>query len=426
MVAEAQTMIQVNTVIIGGGQAGLAMSRSLLDRNIPRVILEQGRVAERWCSERWDSLRLLTPNWMTRLPGEFHYRGDDPDGFMTAAETLQFFQDYADSFDAPIQTHTKVVSVERSGDDLCVTTSKGTEYKAQNVVIATGFCDKARVPEYAKSIPSTVVQLGPSDYHRPNQFPRGSSVLIVGASATGCQIAEELMESKRFDKIYLSVGRHTRLPRRYRGKDTLYWLDAIGFFDAPCEASKEREAPAPQIIGTPENVDLDLAILQSHGVELIGHAADVKKCSDGGATMAFANDLNETVSAADAKLLKLLEAIDQYIEKEEIQAPLATSIDPVSVPSNVARGLDLREVHTVIWATGYSREYPFLQQSLPSLLDENGDVRQDHGVTPEQGVYVLGMRFEMTRISNFIDGVGADAEVLADQISEGHLSSLLH
>lgn len=420
-----QKVQSIDTVIVGGGQAGLATSRCLTGRNVPHIILERGRLVERWQSERWDSLRLLTPNWMTRLPGDYHYQGDDPDGYMTAKETIQFFHEYADSFHAPIRTQTQVNSIEKTIDgSFQIVTNREIQYKARNVVIATGFCDQARVPEYAKSIPSKILQLGPSDYHRPSQLPPGN-VLIVGASATGCQIAQELSEynkkqsEPRFERIIVSVGRHTRLPRCYRGKDILYWLDAIGFFRAPCEASKEREAPGPQIVGTPQYADLDLVLLQSQGVELVGHANGVKHdSSDEARVMTFANDLYDTISTADSKLEMLLKKIDDYIDNEGIQAPPSTPVIPVPLPPCPAIELHLNDIRTIIWATGYCRSYPFLSETMPEILDKNGDVRHVRGVTPENGLYILGMRFEMTRVSNFIDGVGADAEELAGKIAQ--------
>ncbi len=413
----------VDTVIIGGGQAGLAMSRCLQDCRVSHIILERKRLAERWRSERWDSLRLLTPNWMTRLPGNYQYQGYDPDGYMTASETIKFFQEYADSFHAPIKTYTEVISVERSndGEQLRVVTNRGTEYKARNVVIATGFCDQARVLDYAKHIPLNILQLDPSDYHRPSQLPPGN-VLIVGASATGCQIAKELLDyneqskEPQFGKIIMSVGRHTRLPRMYRGKDILFWLDAIGFFTSFVDASTERDSPGPQIIGTPLHADLDLSILQSRGVQLVGHASGVKHSDGGKTTITVENDLHETISVADAKLSMLLSKIDEYISQHEIDAPPSARLDPVPIPLHPPTELDLNDIRTLIWATGYVRNYPFLRH-LPTILDKDGDVRHNRGVTPEKGIYILGMRFEMTRSSSFIDGVGADANVIANHIS---------
>ena len=290
-------------------------------------------------------------------------------------------------------------------------------------MIATGFCDQARVPDFAKHIPSNILQLDPSEYHRPSQLPSGN-VLIVGASATGCQIAQELLDYRyneenkepQFGKIILSVGRHTRLPRLYRGKDILYWLDAIGFFSSFVEASTERDAPGPQIIGTPRHADLDLAILQSRGVRLVGHASGVKYSNGGQATMTFEKDLHDTMSAADAKLNILLSKIDEHISQNQIEAPPSSRLDPVPIPSHPPTELDLNDIHTLIWATGYVRTYPFLR-NLPNILDKHGDVRHSRGITPERGIYILGMRFEMTRSSNFIDGVGADAQVIASHIS---------
>jgi putative flavoprotein involved in K+ transport len=418
----------INTVIVGGGQAGLAMSRCLMQRGISsHVILEKGRLVERWRSERWDSLRLLTPNWMTRLPGDYHYAGDDPDGFMTVQETVKFFEDYASSFHAPVRTNSEVVSVERTeGNWFRVVTKEGAVWLCRNVVIATGFCDQTRVLRFSNQLPKTILQLNPADYRRPSQLPIGN-VLIVGASATGCQIAHELLgyyqnelvsrrnPSSSAPEITIAVGNHTRLPRRYRGRDILYWLDAIGFFRAPCDPTLEREAPGPQIVGSTDHHDLDLGILQSLGVRLVGRAVDVETKNGGEPIVLFKNDLKESLGAADRKLSLLMDKIDEYIEQEAIDAPPPIRMPPIQAPPSPPTEIPVNDICTVIWATGYERNYPWLEK-LPSLLDDKGEVRNKRGVAHLEGVYVLGMRFQMTRVSNFIDGVGADAEELADKI----------
>lgn len=249
-------MKHTDTVIIGGGQVGLAMSRCLLERGIDHIVLEKGRIGQRWRNERWDSLRLLSPNWMARLP-HYRYEGDDPDGFMTMAEFIRYLESYAESFEASIQSGTTVELVERlSTNRLHVVTNHG-EWSARNIVIATGFCDVPRVPSFAPEIQPDIEQLVPSDYRRPSQLAEGN-VLIVGASATGAQIADELNEAGR--EVTLAVGTHVRLPRRYRGRDILSWMVEMGAFRAPANPSEERLSPPPQLVGSPDNRDLDLGL----------------------------------------------------------------------------------------------------------------------------------------------------------------------
>ncbi|MHC4227835.1 MAG: NAD(P)-binding domain-containing protein, partial [Planctomycetota bacterium] len=255
-------MKHTDTVIIGGGQAGLAMSCCLTEYQIDHVILERGRVGERWRSERWDSLRLLTPNWQSRLP-HFHYDGSDPDAFMTMPEFIRHLEHYAESFEAPVQAGTTVQVVERLDNGRFRVATDNGDWSANNVVVATGFCDTPRVPAFSAAMPGNIVQIVPSDYRNPSQVPQGG-VLVVGASATGLQIADELAEAGR--KVTLAVGTHVRVPRRYRGKDILYWMDAMGAFNAPADPAEERKSPPPQLVGTPENRDLDLGGLQKKGV----------------------------------------------------------------------------------------------------------------------------------------------------------------
>lgn len=400
-------MKHTDTVIIGGGQAGLAMSRCLLERGVDHIVLERGRIGQRWRDERWDSLRLLSPNWMARLP-HYRYQGDDPDGFMTMPEFIRYLESYAESFEAPIQTGTTVERVERiSADRLRIITDHG-QWCARNLVIATGFCDVPRVPAFAKQISPAIEQIVPSDYRRPSQLPDGN-VLIVGASATGAQIAEELNEAGR--EVTLAVGTHVRLPRRYRGRDILSWMVEMGAFRAPADPAEERLSPPPQLVGGPNNRDLDLGEMQSAGVRLVGRATEAE-----GDRMFFADDLAETLQKADAGLSKLLGMIDAYIEANvEGMVPAPDSIPPVDCPAAVREvAFAAARITSIIWATGYERKYPWLQ--LP-ILNQQGDIRHQRGITAEPGVVVLGMRFQATKGSNLIDGVGADAEDLADYIA---------
>lgn len=404
-------MNRTETVIIGGGQAGLAMSRCLKERGIDHVILERGQIGERWRSQRWDSLRLLTPNWQTRLPG-WSYRGPDPDGFMGRQEVIQYLDGYARSFSAPVETGVAVRSLRREGPEFRVDSNRGS-WTASNVVIATGNCDQPHVPEFAGRMPAGVVQFAPSAYRNPADLPAGG-VLVVGASATGIQLAEEIHASGR--PVTLAVGRHTRLPRRYRGRDIQWWLDAIGVWEERAEDERDperaRREPSLQLVGSSEHRSLDLGVLRRQGVRLMGRALEVEN-----GRLRLADDLADSMAAAEERRARLLRRIDDHIAQRGLMyslppADAAPALRPPAAPAS----LDLQRagIRTVVWATGYRRSYPWLR--VP-VLDRRGEIIHHHGVTPEPGLYVLGLQFQRTRKSSFLDGVGADARLLAFHIA---------
>lgn len=404
-------MKRTDTIIIGGGQAGLAMSRCLTDRASDHVVLERGRIGERWRTERWDSLRLLTPNWQSRLPG-FRYQGSDPDGYMTMPEVIEFLERYRKSFDAPVEEGTSVLSVSRRDRKYRVNTDRG-DWEAGNVVIATGQCDTPLVPEFADSLSPDIHQIVPSNYRNPEQLPEGG-VLVVGAAATGIQLAEEIHLSGR--PVTLAVGRHTRLPRTYRGKDILWWFDQMGIFDETLDqvhdAERSRSQPSLQLVGRPDQSSLDLITLQDEGVKLAG-----KVIGTDGNKAHFADDLVAYTARADVKLARLLKRIDDYIEVNSLIGEMGPPepFIPFFWPAPGPEAIDLRAqgIRTVLWATGFRRMYPWLH--IP-VLDVRGEIRHEGGITPVPGLYVLGLQFLRRRNSNFIDGVGADAQELAEHI----------
>jgi glycine/D-amino acid oxidase-like deaminating enzyme len=253
-------MPAIDTIVVGAGQAGLAASRGLAARGRDHVVLERGRVGERWHSDTWDSLHLLTPNWMNTLPA-WAYRGGDPDGFMSAAEFSAHLADYARSFTAPVDEDTRVGAVRRNGDGFVVSTDRGC-YRAANVIVATGWCDQPAIPAVAHELDAGVVQVVPHRYRRPAELPPGG-VLVVGASATGVQLADELRESGR--DVTLAVGAHTRVPRRYRGIDIFWWLGRVGLLDRTIDqmpdAARARREPSLQLVGGPVHRSLDLTTL---------------------------------------------------------------------------------------------------------------------------------------------------------------------
>jgi putative flavoprotein involved in K+ transport len=396
-----------DTVIVGAGQAGLAMSHCLARHGIDHVVIERGRIAQRWATERWDSLRLLSPNWMTRLPG-WSYRGGDPDGFMTAAEFARYLEDYARACQMPVQEHAAVRSVRRVPGGYRVETARGI-WQARTVVIATGHCDVPAILALAGSLPGSVKQITTSEYRKPAQLPAGG-VLVVGASAAGVQIAEEVQHAGL--PVTISVGRHTRLPRVYRGKDIWYWLERIGVLDETADSVRDlrrsRAEPSFQLVGSPDRHTLDLGVLHGAGVRIIGRTVGAD-----GPVLRLLHNLTEMTATAQQALERLLARIDAVTGPEDF-APEPDAARAVRLaPGPTSINLEAEDIRTVIWAIGYKREYSWLH--VP-VLDLAGEIIHNGGITPSSGLFVIGLRFMRRRKSNFIDGVGADAEELAEII----------
>ena len=402
------------TIIIGAGQSGLAMSRHLADRSIDHMILERGEVANSWRTERWDSLRLLTPNWQSRLPG-YAYHGDEPDGFMTVPEFIRFLQRYAKVSDAPVLTGTRVTRVRQVETGYEVSTSQGP-WRCRTLVIASGACSVAAVPALSANLPREVTSLTPLQYRNPSLLPEGS-VMIVGASASGIQLAREIQASGR--RVVLSVGEHVRMPRTYRGRDIQWWMDAMGAMDARYDAVEDieraRRLPSLQLIGTPERVTVDLNSLRKAGVELVGRLVGLR---DGKAQ--FSGSLANHCALADLKMNRLLASIDAWVSANGFvgRFPAPIRYEPTDVGPNTSLGLDLHDskISTVIWATGYRPDYSWLD--VP-VLDRKGRIRHDGGVVAAPGMYVLGLPFMRRRKSSFIDGAGDDAADLAQHLQLG-------
>jgi len=404
-------MQRTDAVVIGAGQAGLAMSHCLTRLGIDHVVLERGRIAERWRSATWDSLRLLTPNWMSRLPG-WIYAGRDPDGFMGRDDLVGHLGAYAGSFAAPVECGTAVHSVRLAGGAYRVDTSRG-DWQARAVIIATGECQHPQIPAMARRLAPDVLQVTLPDYRCPDALPPGG-VLVVGASASGAQLADEIQASGR--PVTLAVGRHTRMPRRYRGHDIMTWMDLAGIFDdragAVADIERARCQPSLQLVGSAEGRAVDLPALRGRGVRLTGRLAAIE-----GRSIRFAGDLAATTAHAEQKLSRLLARIDAFIAGNDLagraQAPEPLSPALLDEPP-LQIDTDGSGIRTVVWATGYRREYPWLEAPV---LDERGEIVHDGGVTPSPGLYVLGLRFLRRRKSNFIDGVGRDAGELAVHIA---------
>jgi putative flavoprotein involved in K+ transport len=373
------------------------------------VLLERGDVANSWRHERWDSLRLLTPSWQTRLPG-FHYDGPDPDGYMTMGEVVEFIDRFAAFSRAPVRTHTAVTSVAREGDDYRITTSGG-EFLCRTLVIASGACNHPHVPALRDAIPGSVRHVTSFDYKNPSQLPDGR-VLVVGPSATGVQLAAEIHQSGR--PVTLSVGEHVRLPRTYRGRDVLWWMDKSGVWDQRHDEvddlTRARRLPSPQLVGTPERATLDLNALTDMGIELVGRLSAVRE-----GKALFSGGLRNMFSLADLKMERLLEHFDDWARTIGCDADVGPSerFAPTRVPESSRWQIDLTrgEFSTVVWATGYRPDYSWLH--VP-VVDEKGHLRHVGGVVESPGMYALGLPVLRRRKSTFIHGIEDDArEVIA-------------
>jgi putative flavoprotein involved in K+ transport len=405
--------MRTTTVIIGAGHAGLAMSRCLAERSIDHVVLERGGIANSWKTERWDSLRLLTPNWQSRLPG-YGYEGDDPDGYRTMPETIAFIERYAEVISAPVRTHTTVTSVRRDDDGYTVRTDQG-DWRARTVVLATGACNIPEIPAVAAAVPSSIATLTPVQYRNPDQLDDGG-VLVVGASATGVQIADEIHRSGR--PVTLAVGAHIRAPRVYRGRDIEWWMDGAGVlderYDAIDDINRARNVPSLQLAGYPDRRSVDLNSLTAIGVKLVGRLAGIR---DGKAL--FSGSLKNQIALSDLKMNRLLNTFDEWADRAGLDGEVApphrfspTTIDPSPPLSlNLASGA----IRTIIWATGFRPDYAWLE--VP-VLDRKGRVRHDGGVVDSAGMYLMGTQFMRRRKSALIDGAGDDARDLSAHLAD--------
>jgi putative flavoprotein involved in K+ transport len=385
------------------------MSRCLSERSIDHVVLERGEVAHTWRTERWDSLRLLTPNWQSRLPG-FGYIGDDPDGYRTLAEVIEFIASYADEISAPVITHTTVSSVRNTEWGYLVRTDQG-DWQCRAVVIASGACNVADVPGFANKVPRSIMQLTAQEYRKPDQLPDGG-VLVVGASSSGTQIAHEVHRSDR--PVILSVGEHIRAPRVYRSKDLEWWMDAAGLLDERYDEidniARARRVPSLQLAGTPDRSTLDINALTAIGVKIVGRLAGI---SENGRAQ-FSGSLRNMCALSDLKMERLLDRIDEWAQKSGFDSAVSPPhrLPPTRVEPAPPLGMDLAsgEIKAIIWATGYRPDYSWLE--VP-VLDGKGRIQHDGGVVSSPGMYLLGAQFLRRRKSALIDGAGDDARDLS-------------
>ena len=402
----------VDVIVIGAGHSGLAMSRELATRSVEHVVLERGEVANTWRTERWDSLRLLTPNWMTRLPG-LAYDGPDPDGYMAVPELVGFLDRYARDEAGPVVGNTTVLRVSLANPGYHVETSRGSWY-CRALVLASGACNLPAVPGISAALPRHLRQVDTRNYRNPDQLPEGG-VLVVGASASGLQLAAEIHESGR--PVTLAVGEHVRMPRMYRGRDIQWWLLESGILDEGIadvdDPERVRRLPSPQLVGTPGRSTLDLNALGDAGVRVVGRLAGVR---DGRAL--FSGSLRNVCAMADLKLERLLGAFDAWAESSGI----GCEVDPVERPlptqvgdkPTLQLGLAAEGINTVLWATGYRPDYSWLD--IP-VLDRKGRLVHDGGVVGP-GLYALGLPFLRRRKSSFIHGAEDDVSLLAAHLRQ--------
>jgi len=387
------------------------MSRCLAERSIDHVVLERGAVANSWRTERWDSLRLLTPNWQSRLPG-FGYEGDDPDGYRDMPETIAFLDRYAEVISGPVETNTTVTSVSRDDDGYVVRTDQG-DWRGRTAVLATGACNIARVPALAEAVPQDIATLHSMDYRNSDQLPEGE-VLVIGASATGTQLADELHRSGR--PVTMAVGEHIRAPRVYRGRDLEWWMDVAGIhderYDEIDDINRARKVPSLQLTGSDERTTLDLNALTAKGVKLVGRLAGI---IDGKAQ--FSGALRNQCAMSDLKMGRLLNLIDEWATDQgldgEVEAP--HRLEPTVVEADPPLGMDLSNgaIRSILWCTGYRPDYSWLD--VP-VLDRKGRIRHDGGVVDSPGLYLMGLQFLRRRKSALMDGVGDDARDLSDHL----------
>ena len=374
-------------------------------------------MANSWRRERWDSLRLLTPNWQCRLPG-FRYEGADPDGYMAMDEVIDFISRFAVVSGAPLRTHTTVTSVRRTDAGYEVTTNHG-DFRCRSVVLATGACNAPSVPSVAQAVPPSIQSFTPFDYRNPAHLPEGG-VLVVGASATGVQLADEIHRSGR--PVTISVGEHVRMPRTYRGRDVLWWMEASGVwaqrYDEVDDLTRARRLPSPQLVGTPQRTTLDLNALSAAGVAIVGRLSAVRD-----ARALFSGGLRNQFALADLKMNRLLDTFDEWARSRgrDVEVGPSERFEPTRVPRSSPLQLDLRngEIRSILWATGFRPDYSWLH--VP-VIDEKGYLRHDGGVVEAPGLYALGLPLLRRRKSTFICGAEDDARDVVDHLA-GYLAA---
>lgn len=399
-------MKTINTIIIGAGHAGLALSYLLTKRGINHLVLERGEIGERWRSERWNSLHMIFPNYMTQLPG-FKYAGKNPQGFDSKDQFIKFLEEYAKSFKAPVESNTNVISVNKQPRGFLVKTDKGN-FEAKNVVVAIGSFHQPVIPNLSKSFPKNIYQIHSTQYKNPAKLPKGA-VLVVGAGNSGVQIVDDLISAKR--QTYLCVGKLRILPRRYRGKDSLTWMDEMGKLDLKASdlSPEAKKVVPPLLFGKNESVDIRK--LSKKGVILLGRLKEVH-----GNEITLENNLEESLKNGDATLETFKDMVNEYIKAKRMYAPRAAAKISSNLKIESLTELDFKKANitSVIWATGYKDDFSWIK--VP-LLDKAGEPIHTRGVTKTPGLFLLGMRWLYKYKSFSIYGITEDAKYLSQQIS---------
>lgn len=403
-------MEKIDTVIIGAGHAGLSMSNILTTHGVQHAVLERSTIASRWSAERWDSFTLLTPNWATWLPG-WHYRGAEPHGFMGRDEIVSYFTQYARWFDAPVREGLEVTGLEASDAGGYQLSTTDGEIQARQVVVATGPFQTPRLPTWAAELPHDVVQLHSSGYRNTNQLPDGA-VLVVGSGPSGQQIAEDLIRAGR--TVYLSVGRHSRVPRRYRGRDYYWWQELGGFYEktaASTPIAAQRQGVAPVLTGFGGGHDLDLRQLHSQGLTLLGRAVAVE---DG--RVRFDPDLMKSLAVGDLAYDRFCDWVEARLNRFAGLYGEPEDRETYPDPPEPQTELDLAAggVSAIVWATGFQRS--FADWIRVPVIGDDGFPRHQRGVTEFPGLYFLGLPWQHRQRSPFIRGAQEDAEHIASAI----------
>jgi len=401
---------QIETLIIGGGQAGLALSYYLTQRGRDHVVLEQAAQAgNRWRNYCWDSFTWVTPNWTIRLPGA-EYQGDDPDAFLTRAEIVAYFEQYVERFNLPVRYGVRAMAVEQEseGGGYVIETS-GVTFEAANVVVATGLAHQPRLPSFAGELRGEIKQLHSTDYRNPETL-RPGAVLVVGSAQSGCQIAEELYQSGR--KVYLCVGSAVRMPRRYRSKDIFWWINKFGLSKRKIRlpSAKTKFPAPPHLSGKAGGHSLNLHQFAQDGVVLLGHLQGAQA-----GKIILAPDLKKNLAKADRPEAIITKLIDLYVLITRMQLPkerLPQLRDGYEAQEILELDLRSAGIMTVIWATGYTFDFSLLK--VP-VLDREGRPIHNRGVTNYPGLYFLGLPWQIRSV--VLLGVGDDAAHIASEIA---------
>ena len=397
-------------VIVGGGQAGLSMSYCLKERDLDHIVFEKNQIANAWRSQRWDSFCLVTPNWQCQLPG-YPYKGKEPEGFIKKDEIVAYIENYARSFNPPIKEGVEVLNLRRGDRGIFEVTTSIGDYTADQVVVAAGAYHQPKIPKISERLPDHILQVHSSKYKNPESLPDGT-VLVIGTGQSGCQIAEDLHLAGR--KVHLCVGSAPRSPRRYRGKDAVEWLDLMGYYDLSIDQHPQKEKVRSKanhyLTGRDGGREIDLRRFALEGMQLHGRLKNIASNK-----LEFFNDLKQNLDGADAVSESIKKTIDNFIAKNNLEAPLEPPYQPVWQPAMDIPDLDLAEANitTVIWCTGFQSDFSWIE--IP-VFDGKGYPCHDRGVTDIKGLYFLGLPWLYTWGSGRFSGVARDATYLADYI----------